>query len=211
MTWLAERGWDQETDVIYTSDHGDLQGDFGLMFKGPYHTESLMKIPLIWRPAPSAGVAPAVVDEPVGHVDLAPTFCRIAGLDVPEWMEGVPLPEAAGSDRERVITTFDSQFAPVGMHLRTIYRDGCICTVYEPSGPVGGGDFPLYWSIWGRGSAIPRYDGSEGELYDVREDPHQRVNLWNDPARRRWRDELVEDLREHLPPARAPLPVAAPT
>ena len=26
------------------------------------------------------------------------------------------------------------------------------------------------------------YDGTEGELYDVRDDPHQWRNLWNDPA-----------------------------
>ena len=39
-----------------------------------------MRVPLIWRPAPSAAVAPAVIDEPVGLVDLAPTFCAIAGI-----------------------------------------------------------------------------------------------------------------------------------
>ena len=127
-------------------------------------------------------------------------------------MQGAPLPTAAGSDRERVITTFDSQFAPVGMHLRTIYRDGFICTLYEPSAAGDGGRFPLYWAMWGRGSTIPRYDGGEGELYDVANDPLQQENLWDDPERRAWRDELVEDLRENLPPARSPrLEVAAPT
>ena len=45
-----------ETDVIFTTDHGELQGDFGLMFKGPYHVESLLRIPLIWRPAASTGI-----------------------------------------------------------------------------------------------------------------------------------------------------------
>ena len=39
-----------------------------------------MRVPLIWRPAPSAAIAPAVIDEPVGLVDLAPTFCAIAGI-----------------------------------------------------------------------------------------------------------------------------------
>jgi arylsulfatase A-like enzyme len=212
MQWLRERGWDADTDVVYTSDHGELQGDFGLMFKGPYHTDALLRVPLVWRPAPSANVESAVIAEPVGHVDLAPTFCQIAGLEVPSWMEGRALPERPGSDRERVITTFDSQFEPVGMHLRTIYRDGFICTVYEPSSRGQGGVFPFYWSIWGRGSTIPRYQGTEGELYDTREDPYQHHNLWHDPVRRAWRDELVADLREHLPPARTPpLPVTAPT
>jgi hypothetical protein len=87
-----------------------------------------------------------------------------------------------------------------------------ICTFYERSTSDQGGRFPFYWSVWGRGSAVPRYDGSEGELYDVREDPHQWHDLWSDPARRKLRDELVEELRIHLPKARTPaLPVAAPT
>ncbi len=128
-------------------------------------------------------------------------------------MQGAPLPTARGlPGRERVLTTFDSQFAAVGMHLRTIYRDGHICTAYGPSTRDRGGRFRLYWSIWGARSKVPAYDGGEGELYDLREDPHQLANLWHDPARRRLRDELVADLDAHLPPEREPpLPVAAPT
>jgi arylsulfatase A-like enzyme len=153
-----------------------------------------------------------VIDEPVGHVDLAPTFCAIAGIDADPAMQGAALPMASGSKRERVITTFDSQFARVGMHLRTIYRDGMICTVYEPSTTDRGGRFPLYSAVWLRGSRIPHYDGGEGELYDVRNDPRQWDNLWDDPSRRRLRDELVADLRAHLPEERTPpLEVAAPT
>ena len=59
---IDERGWDADTDVFFTTDHGELQGDFGLLFKGPYHCDALMRIPMIWRPAPSAGVAPAEVE-----------------------------------------------------------------------------------------------------------------------------------------------------
>jgi hypothetical protein len=87
-----------------------------------------------------------------------------------------------------------------------------ICTTYLRSTDDQGGRFPIYWPIWARGSSIPRYEGVEGELYDVREDPHQWHNLWDDPTRRSLRDDLVADLLAHLPPARAPrLPVAAPT
>jgi len=212
LAHLRESGADAYTDVFFTSDHGDLQGDFGLLFKGPYHVESLMRVPFIWRPAPIAGVAPQVIDEPVGHVDLAPTFCAIAGVDLPDAMQGRALPLAPGSDRERVITTFDSNFAAAGMHLRTIYRDQMICTVYEPSTRDRGGHFPFYWSVWGKGSEIPRYDGTEGELYDLREDPRQWTNLWDDPARRKLRADLVADLRSALPAERdPPLVPGAPT
>jgi arylsulfatase A-like enzyme len=212
LSWLGARGIDEHTDVFYTSDHGELQGDYGLLFKGPYHVDSLLRVPLLWRPAPAANVLAAEVSAPVGHVDLAPTFCQVAGVDVPEWMEGAPLPVTGDAARERVLTTFDSQFAAVGMHLRTIYRDGFICTAYEPRTRDQGGRFPLYWSVWGRGSRLPTYTGSEGELYDLREDPHQMRNLWDDPARRSLKSDLIADLYDHLPPARIPaLPVAAPT
>ena len=74
---IAARGWADDLDVVFTTDHGELQGDFGLLFKGPYHVDALMRLP--------AGVAsgperrrrrPAVVTRPVGLVDLAPTLLR---------------------------------------------------------------------------------------------------------------------------------------
>ena len=210
LQWLDENGMGTNTDVVFTSDHGELQGDFGLMFKGPYHVDSLLQVPLIWRPAnATAGVE---VSEPVGHVDIAPTLCQIAGLDIPAWMQGQALPTSTEEQRERVITSYDSQFRAVGMHLRTIYRDGYLCTRYLPRSTDLGGRLSLYWAIWGRGTQVPNYDGSEGELYDLSEDPKQWVNLWNDPSRRNLRNSLLADLDENLPtPRKVPLKVAAPT
>jgi len=137
---------------------------------------------MVWRPAPSAGVVPAEVAEPVGHVDLVPTFCEIAGAAVPDWAQGRALPMAPGSDRQWAITEWDSQFPHIGMHLRSIFRDGWLCTAYEPG---------------------PLYEGTEGELYALGEDPLQWRNLWDDPAYRARRDELVTDLYDNLPPERA--------
>ncbi len=118
------RGWSADVDVIFTTDHGELQGDFGLLFKGPYHVDGLMRLPLVWRPAPSAGVAPAVVSAPVGLVDVAPTFCTIAGIAPSEWMQGTSLPvddtDAATRHIEQVLTEWDSELFGVAVHLRTI-------------------------------------------------------------------------------------------
>jgi len=140
-----------------------------------------MHLPLIWRPAPSAGIAPAVVEDPVGHVDLAATFATIAGLEVPDWVQGTALPSGPDRSRERMITEWDSQFAQEDLHLRSLYRDGWLVTAYEE----GGG-----------------YDGSEGELYDLAEDPLQWNNRWDDPTCRARRHELVTDLYDNLPPSR---------
>lgn len=190
LSHVESRGWGQETDVIFTTDHGELQGDFGLLFKGPYHCDALMRLPMVWRPAPSAGMAPAVVEDPVGQLDLAPTFCRIAGLPVPEWVEGEPLPTGDGQGRERAITEWESQFDSEDLHLRSLYRDGWVVTEYD----AGGG-----------------YDGSEGELYDLASDPHQWENRWDDPSLASFRDDLLADLRDHLPKPRQPrLAVEAP-
>ncbi len=210
---IAERGWEARTDVFFTTDHGELQGDFGLLYKGPYHVDALMRLPMIWRPAPSAKITHNEIAEPVGQLDLAPTFCQIAGVPVPDWMQGKPLPIAPGSGRERVITEWDSQFAAIGMHLRTIYRDGYTLTVYEKSTRDYGFDIaniPAFLAPR-RPIADIRYDGTEGELYNLREDPMQWRNLWSDPACAKLKSDLRADLYDNLPPERNPkLPVDAP-
>jgi arylsulfatase A-like enzyme len=189
MKRVSARGWDGDTDVLVTTDHGEFQGDFGLLFKGPYHLDALTRIPLIWRPAPSAAVVVAPeVTAPVGLVDLAPTFCAIAGVDAKSWMEGKRLPvndaEATTLGHVHVLTEWDSSIFGIAMHVRTITRDGFVCSAYLP-GTV--------------------HDGSEGELYDLASDPLQHVNLWSDVSRRSVRDDLLSDLWDSLPEQNLPL------
>ncbi len=214
---VEERGWGDDTDIIFTTDHGELQGDYGLIFKGPFHTDSLMRLPMVWRPAPSAGVPGGhEISEPVGQLDLGPTFCEIAGVPQPEWMQGAPLPTAPGSGRERVLCEWDSQFPGYGMHLRTIYRDGWLCTAYEPSTigqPNGLEEFFGETGMFGGGigpMSSVAYQGTEGELYDVESDPHQWENRWDDPACASLRADLVADLYANLPSERNVLKVERP-
>ena len=184
---LEAKGWDDDVDIIFTTDHGELGGDYGLLFKGPYHTDGLMRLPLIWRPAPSAGVAPSRVSRPVGLVDLAPTIGSIVGLEPRPWMEGTALPvddaDADARGFERTLTEWDSELFGIAVHLRTITRDGLTLTMCLP----GSG-----------------HDGTEGELYDNAEDPLQQVNLWDDPSKRSLRDDLIADLKASQPAAREP-------
>ena len=129
---ISARGWSSDLDVIYTTDHGEFQGDFGLLFKGPYHVDSLMRLPLIWRPAPSAKTAPARVNAPVGLVSLAATFAHIAGIERPKYTEAPRLPtsndDATNLGHERVLTEWDSVLFGKIVHLRTICRNNWVCT-----------------------------------------------------------------------------------
>ena len=188
MDRVRARGWDRDTDVLITTDHGEFQGDYGLLFKGPYHVDSLLRIPLIWRHAPSstgidAGqvVPERTIEAPVGLVDLAPTMCAIAGITAPDWMEGRSLPttNAAPGRESRVLTEWDSSLFGVTMTLRTICRDGWLATMYLP-GTV--------------------HDGEEGELYSLADDPHQQVNRWNDPTIAGIQSDLCLELRDAIPP-----------
>lgn len=195
LNYLRERNWLDTTDVFFTTDHGELQGDFGLLFKGPYHIDALMRLPFIWQPAACTSVPAAEVTRPVGHLDLARTFCHIAGIDAPEYCEGQVLPisdvEAQSQARDTVLTQWDSEHGHVDMHLKTIYhREGWLLTSYDPG---------------------HLYDGSEGELYDMNEDPLQIYNRWDDPACRQRRMQLLDMLNESLPPPVEPrLPRLAP-
>ena len=201
---IVERGWAAHTDVLYTTDHGELQGDYGFIYKGPFHTDSLMRLPMLWRPAPSAGVTPAEIAQPVGQVDLAPTFCAIAGVAPAPWMEGKPLPTSEDGSRERVLCEWDSQMPSHGMHLRSIvHRDGWLLTRYEPSTDGQPTGLERMMGDWVMSPCGVHYDGSEGELYNLNEDPWQWHNLWDDPAHRTIRSDLVADLYDHLPAGRA--------
>jgi arylsulfatase A-like enzyme len=223
LSSIAARGWSDRTDVFFTTDHGELQGDFGLVYKGPFHTDALMRLPFVWAPAPDAGIAPAALDDPVGQLDLAPTFCAIAGIDPPDGIDGAPLPTAPGSGRERVICEWDSILPGYGMHMRSMYRDGWLVTAYEPSTvgtpngfeefltrvPVGlAKSLDLHSTPIGPRTTI-EYDGTEGELYRLDDDPHAFVNRWDDPQYKAIRTDLVADLRDSLPDAVAPSPVRA--
>ena len=97
-------------------------------------------------------------------------------------MQGSALPLADGEPgRERAFCEWDSQFPGYGMHLRSVYRDGWLCTVYEPTteGQPNGLE-----EVWGDAVLNPcsvvyeqSYTGpggvgiATGELYNVDDDP----------------------------------------
>ena len=195
---LRQKGMYDNTDIFFTTDHGELQGDFGLMFKGPYHVDALMRLPFIWQPAGGAKSAGQVVSAPVGHLDLASTFCQIADIPEPEYCEGSVLPlsqeQAIEQDRDSVITEWDSEHGPIDMHLQSLFYS-------ENQSPKGATQGSWLYTSYAESHL---YVGDEGELYDMTNDPEQLVNLWDDAGYQTQKEYLQEMLMARLPQARQP-------
>jgi arylsulfatase A-like enzyme len=161
----------ENTLVVLSTDHGELLGDHWLVGKGPFHYDSLIRIPFLWR-FPSRQPAGRTVDGLMSNVDVAPTILEYAGLpQLPDTHGRSMLPLLRGEDdslgRDRVLVEFEWRFIP-GLRLKTIRTRRHKLTVY--------GHQPY------------------GELYDLEEDPDEFVNRWDDPA---YAD-VKHDLRAQL-------------
>lgn len=75
---LDKRGMTEDTIVIFTSDHGELMGDHGLIRKGPMPYRELLQIPLLMA---GPGIPNAhQIDAMTSHLDLKDTILSFAGL-----------------------------------------------------------------------------------------------------------------------------------
>ena len=80
---LRAHGMDENTHVVFTSDHGDEAGVRGLCYKFTMnYSDEIMRVPLIVRTAGQGGdfVRGLRTEAPVSLVDLAPTLGELAGL-----------------------------------------------------------------------------------------------------------------------------------
>jgi choline-sulfatase len=75
---LDDLGLTSSTLVIFTADHGEEFLDHGSFEHGHTLYNELVHIPLIFRHP--GRVEPRVVSEMVGHIDVAPTICELAGV-----------------------------------------------------------------------------------------------------------------------------------
>lgn len=166
---LRELGQLENTLVVFTSDHGHFLGQHGLVAKGPFHYEDVIRVPFI---ASMPGTLPQGRTSGAiqSLVDLAPTFARLAGLEVPREMQGLDQLDAwraASSARDHaIVENHHQQGAEV--HLRTLVTDRYKLTVYR------GRDW--------------------GELFDLHDDPGEVHNRFDDPASRDLRESMLRKL-----------------
>lgn len=152
---LEAAGLAENTIVVFTTDHGELLGDHGLWMKGPFHYEQLVRVPTLLRwPAglPGGKRIPGILS----HIDLAPTLLSAAGAHADA--DGLDLLPALRGERpwprrSAVVELVDD---PDKLRLKTLVTAGR----------------KLTW-----------YAGQEyGELYDLENDPGERINHWSDPT-----------------------------
>lgn len=122
---LRQSGDLDHTLVIFTTDHGELLGDFASFGKRSI-LDAAARIPLLVR-YPERFAAGEQCDEPTSLVDLLPTCLQAAGIRVPDWAAGEDLAAVAAGAvrREHVLCQYQDHelglYGLVGRELKYVY------------------------------------------------------------------------------------------
>ena len=176
---LDNAGMREDTIVVFTSDHGDMLGSHGATKKQRPWDESIL-VPMLVRYPGLFGCEGRTVDNPINATDLMPTLLGLAGLNVPDTVEGHDF-TAYLSGRGPAPETAALIELPVCFHQYAYHN--------------GGRDW--------RGLRTARYtyvidrDGP-WMLYDNERDPYQLENLVEADAYAGVRDELDLALRSRM-------------
>jgi choline-sulfatase len=83
---LKGSGLDKNTIIVFTSDHGDMDGSHRMVHKTQFYEEAA-RVPFI---VAGPGITPGVDRQNLlsSSVDLVPTFCDFAGVEIPEGVQG---------------------------------------------------------------------------------------------------------------------------
>jgi choline-sulfatase len=193
MQALEETGLLDNTAVFFFSDHGDYGGDYGLVHKYGSGLEDVMaRVPTIARvPGMARGHS---VDEPVELMDLMQTTLDLAGIEARHvhWSRSlVPQLEGAPGDPERAVYAegghvFDPrrEREPYLGRDDWIYYRAFLMTQERPDC-----NLPAVMMRTLSHKLIYRTHG-QSELYDMRADPREVNNLYNDPAHRSLREDM---------------------
>ena len=188
---LDRTGQREDTLVIFMSDHGEMLGDHGIYLKGPYFYEEAVHVPLI---ASMPGrVAPGVRRaSPVELVDLAPTLLEAAGLPTYAGMQG------------RSLWPMLTDAGHADAHREDAYCEYYNAMPWHEKLDVG----PPWLTMvrTGRHKLVCAHGVDAGELYDLRDDPHETRNLWHDPAAASVKADLMKRLCDRMAFTADPLP-----
>ncbi|MEM6691941.1 MAG: sulfatase-like hydrolase/transferase, partial [Planctomycetota bacterium] len=105
---LEQQGIADNTVIVYSSDHGIMAGEYGLGGKA-LNYEPCLRIPMIiMDPRVAAKQKGRRTTALVESVDIAPTILDVAGVEIPDAMQGISLRQLIAGEAEKVR---DSSFA----------------------------------------------------------------------------------------------------
>jgi arylsulfatase A-like enzyme len=158
---LARLGLEDDTLLVFLSDHGEEFHDHGKMFHGQSVYGELTQVPLFMR-WPAGLPRGKVVDDVVQSLDVMPTLLELSGLAIPEGLQGQSLTplsrqttngngdSANGWKRrpavtEKAITSPDGAWAPPPADTESYaINDGQWKLIHNKTRPRGGPEFELY-------------------------------------------------------------------
>ncbi len=164
---LDRLGLAENTLVVFSTDHGHFLGQHGLIAKGVFHYEDMLRLPFLvrWPGQVPAGASSAAIQS---LVDLAPTFADLAGLDIPGIMQGVSQARVWRGEQESVRSwaIVENRHQPRVLQVRTYIEERYKLTIYRSQ--------------------------TYGELFDLQADPEERHNRWNDPTYARIKSDMMQ-------------------
>lgn len=172
---LRKGGELERTLIVFTSDHGDMLGDHNLWRK-TYAYEGSAHIPLIVRlPKELQSGRRERIDAPVSLEDLMPTILDVAGVDIPDTVDGRSLLGLIRGEAEG--------------WREYVHGEHATCYAEEQEMQyVTDGRWKYVW--------LPRT--GEEQLFHLEMDPWELVNLASDGAygeeQMMWRSRLVREL-----------------
>ena len=174
MEALEKKGVLENTVIIFSSDHGDCLTDHGHSQKWTMY-EQITRVPLIaWAPGRFTGGRQ--VDDLVQLMDVGPAILELTGAELPESMDARSLLPAMEGDpdwkgREHV-------YAEQAKDL--IFTDAEFMTMARSKD----------WKL------VHFRDEPFGQLFDLRNDPGETTNLWDDPVHAETKQSLLDNLKE---------------
>ncbi|MGI9470283.1 MAG: sulfatase family protein [Rubripirellula sp.] len=177
LDYLDESGLAENTIVIYSSDQGWYLGEHGWFDKRWMYEESL-KTPLLVR-WPGHVKAGSTNDDIVSNLDFPETFLNVAGVDIPDDMQGkslVPLLEGQTPEDWRQSFYYHYYENPGGHNVARHYG-------------VTNGKHKLIHFYALEGKTI-----DDWELFDLAKDPNELNNVYEAPEYAQTRSEMVDEL-----------------
>lgn len=178
---LEELSLSNNTIVIFTSDHGDFAGDHGIIDKGVPTLDGIWRVPFLISDPRDISNKGVVRDQLINLIDLMPTLYEKIGLDLPKGVEGKSFVREISESNWNGRTSEFYEFR----HVKTVRTREFVMSYCSP-GEEGYKEYEHSTCAWASG----------GELYDLKIDPNQFNNLYDDIAYREVRLSLTEKLLE---------------